>query len=578
MAGYSEEMDRAVAGLREHGFSQKAVSEITGVSRASVQKKEPDDVDGYDASLNKEWNDIVPGIPDDITPASVVVDDFVPPEILEEYEEAKREAEGDPFKTESEAKLEMDKDPEDQTPGEFIEDFFEDLEAGVKGKFIRIQSRRADRKQELPDEDKMLSDLEQMPSGVKGRTAQYVAEEYWEAAQQYLSESTATVFRGQGQGGQQAGGNRGGSVPVNAGQSQQGGWMQMPDGSRQYGRMEQQPDGSMKFVPMQPPQGGARPPGGGVGGGGMSAREQELMREIRELRSEVSSGGGGGLRDKIEEMQEIQAAVEQLGGGQDNQANRALLQELRSLRKEMSAGGGAAPNDPREAVLQNVMQRDDVDVDTALDALDRVEGQTDPEIRKKEIDRELELKKMEQKQERQSKIVDSLEGVVETASKAFAAQLRESNSDNQQSSQQSQQEPWSPSEDVEPTTDGSGVAPQEPGDAVTSVDPQATTGWTCPDCGAETQHPPGASSKECSVCGFSRVPCPDCRAPVDIPPAEEAERGGCPDCGEHVPAAGETERAVCPACGWEGDSDEAVGDPLVCDSCGSEHYIGPAGN
>lgn len=581
MSGYSEEMNRTVRSLREHGFSQKATSEITGVSRASVQKKEPESVDGYDSELNKEWDDITDGIPDDVDPVEVVVDDFIPPEVLEEHRKNDDGPEDDPFKTRVDEEMEVTDDPENTTPGGFITDFFEELEAGVKTKFVKLQARRANRKKELPDEDKMLSDLEQMPSGVKGRTAQYVAEEYWEAAQQYLAESTATVFRGGPNGGSSTAGGQGNSVPVNGGQAQQGGWVQMPDGSQRYGRMEPQPDGSMRFVPMQPPAGAAPQPGMGGQQQGMSQREKELMREIRSLREEVKGDSSSGLKEQIEEMNEIQAAIQQLNGSGQDQANRALLQELRSLREDMTAGGGQAPSDPRQAVLQNVMQRDDVDVDTALDALDRVEGQTDPEIRKKEIDRELELKKMERKQERQSKIISSLEGVVETASQAFAAKLRESNDGNQrQQGQQQSQEPWEPPEEGQPTTDGGdGVTvessgPNNPG--VTDVDPMSETNWTCPECGEETPHPPGASGKECQHCGFSRIPCPDCNAPVSIPPADEANRGGCPDCGDHIPGAGDMEEVVCPTCGWDGPSEDALGDPVTCDSCDTEHRIGPA--
>jgi hypothetical protein len=552
--------------MRRYGFSIRATSEILGIDRETVKQNEPDDAKSYDAPGDyapKEWESIKEALPEGVTPSDVVESQFLPDDEVESSTPTEGQ---DPFKTKTDEQLEVTDDPENTTPGEFIDQFFTELEAGVKSKFIRLQARRADRKDELPDEEKMRADLEQMPSGTTGRTAEYVAEEYWEAAKNYIAETPTNVFRGGDTSNGSGRSDTGDFVSVNDNQQQQGGWIQMPDGSRQYGRMEPDGQGGMRFVPMQPPQQGAGGPQRGQQPQA-SPEVRALREEMREMRREMNGGGGGSFREQIQEMKEMQSALRELQAEGEQGADEAmsvLRQELRALRSELQGGGGRTDaSNPREAVVQRMLANEQLDEGTIMDALDRLEGQTDPEVREMEIEREMEQKKMEQKKERQDKILGAIEDITETATTAFAESLRGGDESDDQTT-------------GNPPATADGGAPAAPPQQAGQAGGQQYTDWECPACGTVTQQSTSVPGRRCGECDFSRVPCPDCRSPVDIPPASEREENGCPECNQPIPIPEDMEGKVsCLHCDWFGEADVAMGEVVECSNCGSENPVQP---
>lgn len=605
-AEISEEMKRAVKLLRAEGVPKKRTAIILGISRDTVGKYDDRDSDDWDKDLDVTdelvWEILSP----EMNPRNVVADDqYIPDDAAGAGGDriSGVPPEETPLRDEADSRLRVSDDYASLSPGQFIEEFFDQMEVGVKSKFIRLQSRRAERRNEVPDEEKMRSDLEGMSSGITGKECEYVAEEYWAEAQKYLSESTAEVFRRGDEKGSSSSSGRGKMVSAGGPSQGDGQWYTMPDGSRQYGTMVPDGQGGQRFQPLTPPgqQGGPQPMmgHGGMGpqpqGGGQDAEVmKEMLREIRSMR-ESSDSQKGGLREQIEEFAQMQETLKQLqqgdDAGQNQQAVEVLRGELRQLRSELADGGGSAPQpqNSEEALFQRLLQRDDVSSDQLLSIADRIEGQSDPEVRKKEIDMQLEQQKMEMKRERTETVMDSLSGIVSQFGKAIGQGMVQSGDGGGQNQGQGQnQQPQGVSQQP---PQGQNQQPQGfdtdvnlsdyGGDIETDGGPQAVAPggarvemWECPECGAETEQDPGRPGKECRACDYSLVPCPDCSMPIHIPPEDELERGGCPECDDPVMVADDPEEPVaCLSCEWAGPSKEATGDTIECDHCGNTQPV-----
>lgn len=594
--GISEDKKRAIELLRDRGVAKKRTAVILGTTRDTVGKYEPDGIDGWDKSLEVDadlvWETLAP----EMNPNDVVEEDEYVPADAEGNGGDRIEGtppEDTPLRDETEQELSVADDYESMKPGDFLREFFDEMEVGVKSKFIRLQARRADRRKELPDEEKMRSDLEGMSSGIAGKECEYVAEEYWAEAQKYLSEASASVFRGGSTEGRTSSGSEGEMVSADGSQDANGHWVTMPDGTRQFGQMVPDGQGGMRFQPQQPP---GQPPGQpqmGYGGPRQNTQDseamKELLREVRELRSSQNEGGKT-LQDQIQEFAEIQQTLKNLqdgdGGNENSEMVRTLQQELRQLRSEMSQGQAAQQQaqNPQEAIFQKMLSDESVNSDQLLKFADRIEGQQDPEVRKKEIDRELEMRKMEQKAERTEKVMSTLEGLASTFGSAIGQAMMSDDGASQQSSQgqqsqqgsaQVQQEQAAPQPVGDPSisdfdtdleTDGSGRAVRS------GMNTHET--WECDECGAVTEQDPTLSGKVCKQCDFSIQPCPDCSMPVEIPPEEMLDRGGCPECSAPVMLPDDpSEKIACLDCDWVGPAEDALGDTIECDNCGKTQPV-----
>jgi DNA-directed RNA polymerase subunit RPC12/RpoP len=596
MPKLSDEKIRAIEILRAEGVPIKRTAIILGVSRDTVQKYEGEDADGWDQSLEVDAELVWSLLSSEMNPSNVVEEEEYIPDDVAEGESDRRsgpDPSETPLRSESEDRLAVADDYGSLSPGEFIEKFFESLEVGVKSKFIRLQARRAERRGEVPDEEKMRSDMDSMASGIKGREVEYVAEEYWAEAEKFVKESTTDVFRGKGDDSSTSG--RGEMVSVGGDGEQQGKWYTMPDGSRAYGTFVPDGSGGQRFQPLEPPQQGGQPAqtGGQMAPqpqqGGGNREVAELKEELRELRREMGNGGSS-LQEQIEEFSRVQDMMKKLQEGDqsqsDNQTVEVLRRELRGLRQELNdqaAGAAPEPGDPREQLFQRALQNEEMDSQEILDLADRLDSASDPEVEKKKIDRDLERRRMEAKQERTEKALDALQGVAATFGSALGDAIvgdddddgGQSPSENQGQTQQEpqpQQAPQSTQANIVSggaggfETDGSGTA------AVAGT--RSADDWECPQCGAVTEQDPATPGKACKQCDFSVVPCPDCKKPVSIPPADELERGGCPECSSPVMLPDEDDEVIpCLECDWVGPVDEAMGDTIECPHCGNETHV-----
>jgi transcriptional regulator with XRE-family HTH domain len=582
---------QAIEALRDEGFSKKRVSDVMGVSRSTVDKYEGSDAQEYTQGMDQSIDLMIEALPDDMSPADVFMQQKLPDEwSVDSGEEYTSEPPGkSPLKDEETKRLRVMDDYSNTSPGEFIEAFFEDFEVGVRKSFLKMQARRAERRKEIPDEEKMRSDLVEMSSGISNTTeAGYIAEEYAAEAKQYVAEADVEVFRGgpgsNGQTGGQRGSSEGSFMSPGQPQGQQGQWVQMPDGSTVYGTFVQGPNGTKQFQPLSQP---GQNSGHSGADSGVKEEIRALRQELREVQSEDQ--GPEGFVEQVKQLHEMKEALDELDGEDATSDERELAEairgEFRSLRQELSnTDQRPTPESPSEMMLQRALENENASMEQMMTLADKLEGTMDPEIRQAEIERDLEMKKLEQKKERTESLMEG----VNTLAKQFGEGLgsaiaasdgstetdggtdTDSGSDSDQSAQ------------IEGTPNVSTPGQRDQGQAELTGDGAGTTlprqtqtqQWECPECGEVSQQNLSTPGVECKHCDFSIMPCPDCGSPIDIPPADEVARGGCPSCGAPLmpPDEGEDQTA-CLSCEWVGSFSEHSGDPVECEACGSKQYV-----
>lgn len=580
---------KAVEVLREYGASQQKVADALGIDRSTVIDYEPDGLDRADPAFDPHAADY-----EEILPPEIEITTALEPEYWPDDYDAPSDENwtGDgpgtsPFEDEERDDGRLADDYTTMKPGAFIEEFFDDFEVGIKKKFVRMQAKRANRRGEIPDKDKMQSDIERMSSGVgNSNDALYIAEEYWAAAKQYLAEADAQVFRSDtdsddstAEGGDYVGP---GDASGNDGQ-----WVQIPGQGMQYGRWERGQNGAMQFVPMQPPQqqmgtmGGQMPQqqmGMNPNGGGSDPAVKEVSEKVDRLADAIMEDkkSGGGLSEVQSYAQQMAAVKETLddltgegGSGEGDAAVRQLQQQLNQIRNELSSDSTQESfNDPRDQVMSKLLSRDDLDTESAMMLAEKMTGQDDPEVEKARIEKDLELKKLERQKERTETLVSGLEDALEKVGQGIGNAMVGKGQQPQQQSQQSvqQQQAQQPVQQQQ--------AQQPPGQAAA---PQQEV-WQCPNCGAETEQDPQIPGVECGECDYSLMQCPDCHTPVEIMPASERSKRSCPEC----EAAVDTEQAdggkiACLDCEWAGSVDSLGPEVAVCDGCDSVHKLTPVG-
>lgn len=557
-----DEKKQAIRDLREYGFSKKKTAAAVGVSQGSVGKYEPEDVEGYDESLNADANEAIDALSEDLVPANVLDDEWIPQDV--------DPATGDsftgdpptqtPLVDDSTRELRVRDDYTNVTPGSFIREFFDEFEVGVRENFVRMQARRAERRGQLPDEEKMRADLNEMSSGISNDTeTRYIAEEYWAEAEQYLQETDVEV-NSRSTDRTQSGSGEGDFVGVGEGEQQEGSWFQMPDGSYQYGEYVDQGNGTRSFQPMQPPAGSSPPPQQGMGmqgqRGGMGrqrqqqadARDQkieELRSELREMKREALQDEGSSLKDQVQEFAELQQTIEELsgggGGGGESESIAALRSEMRGIRQDLQQEAGQAnPSSPKEAAMQKALQSDDVDANSLLDIAQKMDEEKDPEVRKKELELEQEKRRMELKKDRTESLLQGAEDMVQKLGQGIGQALTAGDGGQQGGQQQAG--------NAAPAQQGAGAQQQRPPASQAPNNPQQNgqgggnpiQTMNCENCGDETTVDTRTPGYECDECGHAVDPCPECNTPIQIPPFDEVDTDGedgpptveCTGCGE----------------------------------------------
>lgn len=625
MPGLSDTEIEAIQILRNNGVSQRKAAEMIDVSRSTVRSHEHPEDSYHDEEMEITDEKMLEWFPEGFDWSEAFKNDHIPDAV--DAESGARWAgagpASSPYSDDDDRKHRLASDYSNMSPGEFIESFFDDFEVGVKTRFVKIVSRRADRRGALPKKERMENDLKEMSSGL-GNTGdiEYVVDEYWAEAQEYLQQTdVGTSWAGQPQGGQAGGpqSDDGDWVTPGGGgateQPQQGGqWVQLPNGQMQYGTWTQGPNGEQVFQPMQPPAQGQGPPMG-QGRQPMGGQSSELadaletiaeqQQRIEQRLQRVEDGGReeGDTLSEIERMVEMQSRLEELAGQDDSgdleELATVFQSEIGRLRSEINDTSSASPSvDGPEGILARVATRENVDPDQIAALADAIGHDADPEVAQKRIEKEMKEMELQNSAERMESLVEGLERVADTATESLVgAMLDDSGGDgsggggggggggSQSPPPSGGQTANQPAGQQQPPAGQNGHQPQgqptAPAPGQADISDMAAAGgnrpleeWECPECGSEEEVDPSSNANECSDCGFSIAPCPDCAHPVEIPPEGEPSHVECPDCLSAVGVGGGLDGEVeCPACATEFEAAEANNEKAVCGNCGADQIV-----
>lgn len=287
-------------------------------------------------------------------------------------------------------------------------------------------------------------------------------------------------------------------------------------------------------------------------------RLQELKEE-KEILEEIASGD-----DRIEEVEQHIAQLQQViqegvMGQQEEQHPQQMGETLEERLLALAATGQA-------------------DLREVLDVIEDRQQNTPVEVREKELEKDIEMRKLDHKETKYETIGNALENMAEKAGDALGQRLASEPGAGRHTGALGQ--------DVshgggQPQRQGHQEPTQQQGQPVPNggqVQPQSTTGQSvegggsqqvienddCPECGAVLQRAGGMAY--CEACEFTIGPCDRCRYPVEVPPRGEEKMALCPECGDPLPYPPEGEHTVCERCEYTGGRDSL--DPHVeCERC-----------
>lgn len=443
------------------------------------------------------------------------------------------------------------------SPGEFIKDFFSNLEVGIKNKWIIIQARRADRREKLPTKESLVADLLNMSSGIAQSAhleANYIADEYWAEAQKYLRKtgheaadmSIMNQARNPAMAGKVAGGQ-----------------------SESYGQEFVGPGAATGQASMQ---------------GGQDQMMQMMMQELRQLRQELnrvrSQGGGGDTSqktlDRLKDLKAEKEILEELSGGDERlgQIEEQMMRLQQQIQQGAAAGDGSSPPTSgtfEDRLLHLASREESVSMREVLDYLDdRSEAEEHPDVLEKKYEKQMKEAELEHQSERTDRFADTIENFADRIGEGIGRQLVGDDTD------QSQQQPAQ----SEPAAANGGMnaamgqapdppdaqAPQAAADmaAAGAAEEQADE---CPHCGTQMQLTVGG--EYCPECQYGIGQCDLCNFPIEIPPIGEANYARCGTCENIVEVPEEPDGLIeCSQCGWEGHGEDLRGELTECGKCG----------
>lgn len=337
------------------------------------------------------------------------------------------------------------------SPGDFVQWYFEEDLAEIDVDSIGLFARRCDSRQAIPTESKMRELLQGLPTGM-GNDIQtgWIAEEYWRRSLEYLSAKLATeqgaimewisknnfswVRVTSSPGGPGGGGQTGGGVGTFQQQQQQnqpGGVGSPPQGQNQGqnvadpAALDTSDDATTQVMQQMLQE--------------MRQERKQMMDMLSEQNQPQEPQQSSGMADQVKEIVEAQQALESLQGSDDDDMERvvqAFQQELEQIQRQINENDAPqqAQQDPIAAAMTNLTQRQDIDPQVIGEIATNVSSQNDPEVRKKEIDREIEQMKMRNRQETVEKVLDGLGEALNNVS--GIAELAQSVNGQQQGQQQ----------------------------------------------------------------------------------------------------------------------------------------------
>lgn len=425
------------------------------------------------------------------------------------------------------------------SPGEFLKDFFEDFEVGVKNQWVALQAKRADRRNKLPSKDAFISDLLNMKSGIAQsayREATYIADEYWAQAQQYLGQTGRDISE-----------NPISGQMVNPHQQHQG----PPPGT-----YDNDPAwvGPGQPAPMQP-QAGQQDSLVQM----LIQQQQQMMREFREALREQNQPDDTPetIQRELEKYRQLKGLVDDLQGEGAREISEVLDSHFASLQQQLAANAqGQQPAQAEsleEKLLTMAASNPEVSFEQVMEVIEqRGAISNDPEVLKKEYEKKIREAELEHESQRYERLGGIGERLSEQFGKAFGEAIVGQGTPPGQAG----------SNDVEAEADGGAAST----DAAATPAVEPADAEPCPNCGADLQQGPNGSA--CPSCGFQIAQCDICTTPVDIPPRGEADHGYCPNCKSVIglPAAPGGE-ATCDECDWAGERSEALAEAVECPGC-----------
>lgn len=460
-----------------------------------------------------------------------------------------------PFGSETESRI--IENYSDMTPGDFIEDFFDAFEIGVKSNWVTIQARRADRRGKIPTKNSLKKDLLSMKSGINKsaiKEAEYIAQEYWAEAQNFLRE-TGYEADPEPRSGPQQGVGMGGQMGQGAASG--------------FGQEFVGPEGLQM---------------GQMGGMGQQQVVPLLMQEIRELREDVrrskqqSQRGQeqGSTLDRLKELKQEKEILEEISGGDERlQAIEEQIVQLQQQAMAENAQQQAMPPSGGESFEDRLLDLAARDQDVSLSEVfeiieERQDSVTDPRVMEKEKELEIEQARLEHEQERQEQLAGTLETVAERIGQGIGEKIASGGGASQSAGDQSggseaaadggDTATTRPQREVAAGQQGQPAQAEAMGAAQPDPDP-------CPNCGAELRM--DGAGMACPECEYGIANCDLCTYPVEIPPRGDARHGRCGKCEALLEAPEDDDAEMeCGDCGWTGTADELRGEGLKCEGCG----------
>lgn len=325
------------------------------------------------------------------------------------------------------------------TPGEFIEWFFtEDLEE-VNVKSTSILAKKCDIGNRLPTKSQMEWILGELNTQVGNHVEiDWIAESYWNSAREYISHHLGIPV-----------------VDIDRHVIEHDSeWVKL-DNSR--GMRQPEPTGTTTTVSEPPGQEYRQGGGTAVMDGGASqappAQQQQppqqddsqneailetfktVVENQQTLADRIERVGASNQQQQqdvdqfMKQFSQFKSMMDEFTDGGDSMSNEQLSklaegiqanqQRMQSLEQKLGSDDSDQPVVPSgagmEAVIPLLAQRDDVNPDVITELATAVGGvESDPEVKKKQIDRDIELKKLERENEKVEKAFEGLENVAET--------------------------------------------------------------------------------------------------------------------------------------------------------------------
>jgi len=363
--------------------------------------------------------------------------------------------------------VEKDIDFSVMSPGDFVQWYFEEDLEDIDVNSVGLFARRCDGRNAIPTEDKMRELLQGLPSNI-GNTIQisWISEEYWSRAVEYLaaklpqtSGDIRNFVRQNDLDWVRLDADRNGQNQqrnTTRGMGQQANPQQQQRQQDMIGSPPNQQSRDRVSTPPQPQQGGDQT------AQVMQQMLEEMRRERKQMMQLLENRGQGGesqgaesFSDQIQEIAEAQQALQQFGGGDDEMEEvvNAFQQELNQIRRQIQEGDSqqVPEADPISAALTNLTQRKDIDPEVIGEVATNLNSNSDPEVKKKEIDKEIEMMKHQRREAMVEKLIDGMGDVLENA--GGLAQVAQGLGNSQQQPQQQRPEPQ-PVERREPEPEG----------------------------------------------------------------------------------------------------------------------------